>query len=57
MEADPNQCRKQVGYARICSLQKDRRSPFEAEAERHGYSLPGGKVDDATVLVALALER
>jgi protein phosphatase PTC7 len=46
-----------VEYSRRCSLIVDRRSPFEAEAERHGLSMPGGKVDDSTVLVALALER
>ncbi|KAH9951240.1 protein serine/threonine phosphatase 2C [Amylocystis lapponica] len=45
-----------VDYAQLCMSNKKRVSPFERAAAREGLHYRGGKVDDVTVLVALARE-
>ena len=37
-------------YARHASLQQTRRTPFAVGAAQAGYQMPGGKVDDVTVV-------
>lgn len=64
-------CEAAVEYARVCgfkvrhfpsyeeqahNVQVDKRSPFEAEAAKHGLRAPGGKVDDVT-LVAIRVMK
>lgn len=47
---------RMANYARLCMLNKGRRSPFESEAARQGMFFQGGKLDDVTVVVALVRE-
>jgi protein phosphatase PTC7 len=46
-----------IEYTRMCQFSQTKRSPFEREAERYGIHYPGGKVDDAAVVIALVVER
>lgn len=39
-------------YARLCADKEDKKSPFEAEAKKHGLIYKGGKMDDITIVVA-----
>ncbi|KAF9264688.1 protein serine/threonine phosphatase 2C [Marasmius fiardii PR-910] len=45
-----------VEYARKSMMSRDKYTPFEKEAARHGMFFRGGKVDDVTVIVALVRE-
>jgi len=45
-----------VEYARQCMKVRNRVSPFEREAARHGMYFRGGKPDDVTVIVGLVRE-
>jgi len=47
---------RMVEYACQCMKNRNRVSPFEREAWRHGMDFPGGKLDDVTVIVGLVRE-
>jgi len=47
---------RMVEYARQCMKNRNRVSPFEREASRHGMYFRGGKLDDVTVIVGLVRE-
>ncbi|KAG7092450.1 hypothetical protein E1B28_008804 [Marasmius oreades] len=47
---------RMVEYARKSMMSRDKYTPFEKEAARHGMFFRGGKVDDVTVIVALVRE-
>ncbi|KAG2020294.1 hypothetical protein CC2G_005652 [Coprinopsis cinerea AmutBmut pab1-1] len=47
---------RMVEYAQKCMHNKNRVSPFERDAARHGMFYRGGKEDDVTVIVALVRE-
>ncbi len=54
--ADPAAVAKALtAQAHAYSLQKNRRSPFGANARLYGYHYQGGKQDDITVVVAVVV--
>ncbi|CAO1626137.1 unnamed protein product [Sympodiomycopsis kandeliae] len=44
-------------YTLHCQFSEKKRSPFEAEAEKHRIKYPGGKVDDVGIVVGLIIDE